>query len=55
MKLLDRILSCVDKIIPGLQNDSTREWGRVTEEGKVLREEIEKMSKRAKEATDSTE
>ena len=55
MSLLDQILACVDKIVPGLQNDSTREWERVTEEGKALREEIEKLSERPKEAIDSTE
>ncbi len=41
--LLHRILACVDKIIPGLQNDSTKDWGKITEEGKAVREEIQKL------------
>jgi hypothetical protein len=55
MRLLDRILACVDKIIPTVQTDTTKEWKRVTEEGRALSEEIEKMSEKPKEATDSTE
>ena len=55
MSLLDRILTCVDKIIPGLQNDSAKEWKRVTEEGKALCEELEQQSQKPKEDTDSTE
>lgn len=55
MSLLDRILTCVDKVIPTLQNDTTKEWKRVVEEGKALREELEKVSERPKGATDSTE
>lgn len=55
MSLLNRILACVDKIIPGLQNDTVKEWEKVTEEGKALSEEIKKLSERSKEATDSTE
>ncbi len=44
--LLDRILACVNKVIPGLKNDTTREWQRVTEEGKTLCEEIQKLQGR---------
>ena len=44
--LLGQILTCVDKIIPGLQNDSAKEWGKITEEGKALREEIRKLKDR---------
>ena len=55
MSLLDRILACVDKIIPTLHNDSTKEWRKVTEEGKIVCEEIENLSERAKEAPDSLE
>jgi len=53
--LLDRILTWVNKIIPGIQNDTTRAWERVTKEGKALCEEIGKLSERSNEATDSTE
>jgi hypothetical protein len=55
MSLIDQILTCVDKIIPNSQNDSTKEWGRITEEGKALREELEQQSQKPKEDTDSTE
>ena len=55
MSLLNRILTCVDRIFPGLHNDSIREWERVTEEGKAVREELEKVSERPKEATGSAE
>lgn len=41
--LLHRILTCVNNIIPGLHNDRTREWKRMKEEGKALREEIQKL------------
>ena len=41
--LFDRILTCVDKIIPDLQNDTTGEWQRLTEEGKALCEQIQKL------------
>ena len=44
--LLGQILTCVDKIIPGLQNDRTKEWGKITEEGKALCEEIRKLKDR---------
>jgi hypothetical protein len=55
MSLLDRILTCIDKVIPGLQNDSTKNWERATQEGKAVREEIKRLSERAKEPLDSTE
>jgi hypothetical protein len=55
MRLLDRILACVDKVIPTLQNDTTKEWRKVTEEGRALCEEIEKLPEGPKEGTDSTE
>lgn len=55
MSIIDLIMACVTKIIPGLQHDSTSEWEKVTEEGKVVCEEIEKLSEKAKEASDSTE
>ena len=44
--LIDRILTCVDKIIPDLQNDTTGEWQRLTEAGKALCEEIQKLKNR---------
>ena len=55
MRLIDQILSCVDRIIPTIQNDATKEWKRVTEEGKALCEELEQQSQKLKEDTDSTE
>lgn len=55
MSILDRIITCVDKIIPGLRNDSAREWEKVAEEGKALRKELEKVPERPKEAPDSPE
>ncbi len=54
MSLLDQILTCVDKIIPTSQNDSAKHWKRMTEEGKAVREELEKVSERPK-ATGSAE
>ena len=55
MSLLDEILTCVDKIIPTSQNDSAKQWKRMMEEGKAVREELEKVSERPKEATGSAE
>jgi hypothetical protein len=42
-------------INPTLQNDTTKEWRKVTEEGRALCEEIEKLPEGPKEGTDSTE
>jgi hypothetical protein len=53
MSFLNRILACVDKVIPTLKNDSAKHWKRMTEEGKA--EELEKVSERPKEATGSAE
>ena len=55
MSFFNRILACVDKVIPTLKNDSTEHWKRMTEEGKAVREELEKVSQRSKEATGSAE
>jgi len=55
MHFLDRIIACVDKIIPTRQTDSTKEWKRVADEGRALCEEIEKLSEKSKEDTESTE
>jgi hypothetical protein len=55
MSLLERILACVDKIIPGSQNNSARDWERVTEEGKALCEEIKRLSEKPKEPPEPTE
>lgn len=55
MSFLNRILACVDKVIPTLKNDSDKHWKRMTEEGKAVREELEKVSERPKEATGSAE
>jgi hypothetical protein len=55
MSLIDQILTCVDKIIPTLRNDTTKEWKRLTEEGKALCKELEQQSQKPKEDTDSTE
>jgi hypothetical protein len=46
VSLLDWMLACADKIIPGLHNDRTREWQRVREEGKALYEETQKLKDR---------
>jgi len=54
MSFLNRILACIDKVIPTLKNDSTKHWERMTEEGKAVREELEKVSERPREAADST-
>jgi hypothetical protein len=54
MSLLDQILTCVDKIISTSQNDSDKHWKRMTEEGKAVRAELEKVSERPKEATVSS-
>jgi hypothetical protein len=53
MSIFDRIIACVEKIIPGFQNDSTSDWEQVTEEGKIVCEEIQKLHDRAKEAPDT--
>ena len=44
--VIDAILTCVKKIIPGLHNDRTREWKRMKEEGKALCGEIQKLKDR---------
>ncbi len=49
MSFLDQILACVDKVIPTLKNDSAKHWKRMTEEGKAVREELEKVPERPKE------
>jgi hypothetical protein len=53
MSFLNRIFACVDKVIPTLKNDSAKHWKRMTEEGKAVRDELEKVSERPKEATGS--
>ena len=55
MSFIERILTCIDSIIPGLRDDSTKKWERMTEDGKALREEIEKLSEKSKEPNDSAE
>lgn len=55
MSILDWIIACVEKIVPSLHNDSTSAWEKLTQEGKIVCEEIEKVSERAKEAPDSVE
>ena len=44
--VIDAILTCVKKIIPGSQNDSAKEWGKIKKEGSALREEIQKLKNR---------
>ncbi len=55
MSFIEHILTCIDNIFPGLRDDSTKKWARVTEDGKALREEIEKLSEKSKEPHDSAE
>ena len=55
MSFIERILNCIDSIIPGLRDDSTKKWERMAEDGKALRKEIEKESEKAKEPHDSAE
>lgn len=55
MSFIERILICIDSIIPGLRDDSTKKWERMTEDGKALREELEKQSEKSKEPHDSAE
>ncbi len=55
MGFIEHILTCIDNILPGLRDDSTKKWERMTEEGKALREEIEKQSEKSKEPHDSAE
>jgi len=48
MIYLKRLLTWIaNHILP--RNDTTREWERVREQGKALREELEKLSERSKE------
>ena len=55
MSFIERILTCIDNIIPGVRDDSTKKWGKMTEDGKALREEIEKRSAKTKEPHGSAE
>jgi len=54
MTFLKRTLTWIANHILS-RNDSTGEWEKVREEGKAVREEIDKLSERAKEVSDSTE
>jgi len=55
MSFIERILTCIDSIIPGLRDDSTKKWERMTDDGKALCEELEKLSEKSKESHDSAE